>query len=140
MSPIKVGMKFGTYDTLVKEQNKLYAESYCTVRDRNSLFGGKKIGKSYTHTWKIPKDSRNFYDKPYGVKCLSIKDGYNPHAHLSVIHHSEKGLYMKYYYRGNEQTANGDIIFDEITIENISAKDFNGNGIVDYGEIFDTGD
>ena len=47
---------------------------------------------------------------------------------------------MKYYYRGNEQTANGDIIFDEITIENISAKDFNGNGIVDYGEIFDTGD
>ena len=132
MAEPSVGMKFGTYNTLVAQNEKYYTKFKSYIRETS--FGNHHIVET-TEVWANPI---NIKQKITGCKNVDIKSSESPYnsGQLEVIYEMSPNEFVTLKHYGNKNLGDGDIIFNRILGEKTYAKDNNGNGIVDDNEIY----
>jgi len=130
MAEPKVGMLFGTYDTLSKQNDKYYKK---TDSKKDSV---PSWGKTLVKVTEIWADPQNYQYTVWGHKTYDQKGVEYPQdaADLTVLYGPDSRNSLK--HMGSKRTENDDFIFEYIYGEDTYAKDINGNGKVDEGEIF----
>ena len=123
-----VGMKYGTYNTL-RKQNEKYSE----IIFQNTIKDGAK-----TMTFEYWGDiNASVYKKPAIGKKVTVnyEIGECDRAFLEVIYGINGKNYETLLHSGDKCNADNDIVFDRILGDKSYAVDDNKNGIVDEGEI-----
>lgn len=130
MAEPKVGMLFGTYNTLSKQNDKYYKKT--DSKKESVPFFGKTLVK-VTEIWADPN---NYQNTVWGHKTYDQKGAEYPQdaADLTVLYGPNGSSSLR--HMGNKRTEDGNFIFKYIYGEDTYAEDIDGDGIVDEGEIF----